>query len=150
MKTMYKKLKKGSSTIEASFLIPIILWILILLIYLAFFFYNKLLVEEVSYIAALRASQLEWSSASQKYDEAQRSMEELLKNKLIAIKKYEKKIQVGATKIEISIKVNQPVPLRSMISRYYQKGTFEYNASQKAKCLKPYQYIRMVRGFSNE
>ena len=77
-------------------------------------------------------------------------MEEILHNKLIGIQSYDKKIIVQGTKIETSIKISQSLPFKGMITKYYNKGKYEYQSKQRAKCLKPYQYIRMIRGFRNE
>lgn len=51
-----KKMIKGSFTIEAAIIMPIIIIITVMLIYLSFYLYNACLLSQTSYQSALRGS----------------------------------------------------------------------------------------------
>ena len=51
------KYKKGSYTVEAAFILPMILFSMIAVIYLSFFIHNKIILSKEAYISALRISQ---------------------------------------------------------------------------------------------
>ena len=63
---MCKRAKKAYMTIEAALIFPIILGGIVFTIYLGFYLYNASVIKQVSYIAALRGSQLTESASVQR------------------------------------------------------------------------------------
>lgn len=129
--------KKGSSTVEAAYLIPMLVMLAAFLIYLSFFLYNRLLVTEAAYLCALRASRLEYGSAKECYAQAEESLTDLLKGKLPAMSQYEAKIEVTGTKAGVTLRIKQELPL-------WEKQ-LEYSVKKDAVRLNPYQFIRDCR-----
>lgn len=137
--------KKGSSTIEAAFLIPMILTIVVLFIYLSFFLYNRVILTETSYIAALRGSQMEGKSAQEIYTKADQAQTQLLNGKLLAVSSYEKQIEVTGKKIQVKLKLEQKIPFSGLIMPFLGKDSWEFSVEKSAKEINPYEFIRDCR-----
>ena len=82
---------KGSSTIEASLLAPVLLTVLFLLIYLSLFLYARAGSVRLGYIAALRASQMEQetkntrkAAAKKEFENLKREVERVLQEAVLA------------------------------------------------------------------
>lgn len=134
-------IKKGSSTVEAAYLIPMLMMLVAFLIYLSFFLYNRLLVTETAYLCALRASRLEYGTAKECYAVAEKSLTDLLKGKLPAMEQCETKTEVTGAKVGITIRIRQKFP-------FWEKQ-LEYSVKKDAVRLNPYQFIRDCRRFKN-
>lgn len=134
---MKKNWRKGSSTIEASFMIPFLFFLIISVIYLSFYLYNSLLVTEKAYISALRGSREEWKSADESYQVSDESLNALMQKGLLALNHYEKQIKVSGKTISVTVKIKQKIPYRDFVMEYQYEG--------KARKCNPYLYIRERR-----
>lgn len=133
------KLKRGSSTVEAAYLIPMLVMLTALLIYLSFFLYNRLILTEAAYISVLRGSRPEYKTAKECYRKTEESLNDLLSGKLLAQKEYEKKAEVTGTKVEVTLRIKQKLP--------FWKSQPEYHVKKSAARLNPYEFIRECRRF---
>lgn len=141
-------LKKGSSTIEASYLIPFLIIVTMTFIYLAFFLYNRLLVTEVCYLAGLRGSQKEYAAAEEVYDEVCKQCDQLMQGKLLSIDSYDRQVQVQGKHITVTLKIAQKIPFKNLVLPFTGKETLTYQAKEKLVIQNPYQFIRDCRRIS--
>ena len=132
---MNYNVRKGSATIEAAFIIPFTMIVLVNLIYLSFFLYNRLILTEASYIAALRSSRMEWSDANERYKEAEKASSLLLENSLLVTPSYQKQIVVKKDKSQVRLRI---------------EDKWEFEVTKDAERQNPYQFIRECRRYLSE
>ena len=89
---MNKKFK-GSYTIEAAFLFPLIMSVIVLIIYLSFFIHDRAVMDAASYQAALRGS-LVTADKTDFIAKAEKAGDELLKGALLVTRVNEKNIEM--------------------------------------------------------
>lgn len=123
---------QASSTIELSFIMPVVLIIMVTLIYLSLFLYNRVVISRTAYIAALRASQLELESSSKQRQEAEDTIKECLSKELFGTKSYHKEVNVNLQRVSVSISIQQ-APF------------FEYEVTKKSKILNPVRTMRLIK-----
>ena len=137
--------KKGSSTVEAAFILPMILAIILLCLYLSYFLYNRLILTQTAYIAALRGSRLEWGTASESHGEAGRACEELLSGRLLFTDDLDRQIKATGKSITVTLKIRQKIPFRGLTGIFTGNKDPEWTVSGKAMKQNPYRFIRNHR-----
>lgn len=140
-----KKSKKASATIEAAIILPILVTLLLIFIYLFFFHYNRCVVTRAAYCSALRASQLEYATAKEQKEAAEKALTELIHHKLIGIKQYEKKVSVKNKQVKVSIKIEQKIPFSMLVKPLIGSQEIPFTVEKTATCICPYQNIRLIR-----
>ncbi|MBQ7067418.1 MAG: pilus assembly protein [Lachnospiraceae bacterium] len=145
---MGKKLK-GSSTIEASLIMPMILTIFAFFIYLSFFLYNRVEVTTNAYILALRGSRMESETAKETYRYMKKESSKLMSGNLLAIKKYGEQMKVKGDNIQVTYSVSIQVPGAVILSNIFEENTWNYKITKKTKKLQPVLFIRNCRKISN-
>ncbi len=130
-------------TLEASFLMPLLLGGIVLTIYLGFFLYNSCLIRQAAYTAALRGSLIKEGSKEQIEDTARQALEKLLENRLLAVEEWEAHITAGLTEVKVHIRAKGQIPFVQIISESI--GIWTYEGKGEAKRLKPVDFIRTVR-----
>ena len=143
---MKKKLTlKGSYTIEASFLMPMILTVIVIIIYLTFFLHDRTVLNSVAYTAAMRGSQL--TSGEDVYAVVEDSGKKLIKNRLLATKNVTTDVSVQKNKISVSYRGVLKIPAGTLLCRYLTNGrdSLEVNAQAQADCINPVSLVRKMR-----
>ena len=77
---------RGSLTLEAAMIMPVIVFVQVLCIYMSVYVYNSLLISQVSYLACLRAVQTKEENNEVLAAEAEREIANLLQDELIFMK----------------------------------------------------------------
>jgi len=93
----------GSFTVEASIIVPLILFILIVFIQLSFLLYNRCLVDCAVSAAVLRGSQEVWGSNDLRGEKVNIGLSKLLDNQLLGDVHMEKSITCTGTKVKAEI-----------------------------------------------
>ena len=70
MKRYLTKKVSGYFTVEAALLLPIIIMIIVFMIFLSFYCYDRCILEQCAYAAALRGSSNRFTSTQEAYEEA--------------------------------------------------------------------------------
>ena len=94
------KYKKAYLTVEASYLIPMVIFLIVLIIYFSFYCFDRSVSIQNGYIAALRASNQWESSERQKKDFAYQEWESLTENLFIMLENKEFVVNVTGNTIE--------------------------------------------------
>lgn len=94
------KYKKAYLTVEASYLIPMVIFLIVLIIYFSFYCFDRSVSIQNGYIAALRASNQWESSEGQKKDFAYKEWKSLTENLFIMLKNKEFVVNVSGNTIE--------------------------------------------------
>lgn len=143
-------IKKGSVTIEMSFIMPMIFTILIALIYLSMYQYNVTALEKAAYQGALRGSRMEQASQKEIKNSVYNEVSKLLDHKLPGIEKAEYKVSVNLLQVKVSCSITQNIPFGRLLELLGIPNKWNYTASKSVNRLHPVTYIRMNRQFKTK
>ena len=119
MKRYLCKRMTGYFTVEAALLLPFVMMSIVLMIFLSFYCYDRCMLEQCAYAAALRGSSNRFDNTQAAYEEAQRSAEMLIEKKLFAIRKVTTTVRVSAALVTVSYRCEVNIPgdnwLRSIV-----------------------------------
>lgn len=122
---------KGSFTVEACFLVTIILCVLIFLIYLTFFLYDRALVSGAAYQAAMESSRIYNKSKDDIKEIAEEKADNLLAGRLFACT-YETSAEVSLTKVTVTYHVHMNVPFEQLMNRMLSWFSIDYSVQKSA------------------
>lgn len=110
MKFLYKA-QKGYFTIEAALLLPFVTMTIVFMIFLSFYCYDRCVLEQCAYAAALRGSSGRFADTKEAYSETQRAAESLISDKLFAVRECKTTVSVSGTIVMVTYEceVNMPV-----------------------------------------
>lgn len=138
-----RKYYDGYMTVEASFIVPMAVMILVLLLYWGFFCYDKTVSIQCSYLAALRTSN-QWDlTASEAERTALEELEQLTEERFLFIKKGELLANAGLLNIETS--VSGKIEILFSKIRGDDMTEWQMNSKKSASRQKPTSYIRKYR-----
>lgn len=141
---MSDKKKSGYMTIEATLIMPLIIMGIVFIIYIGFYLYDVSVIRQISYVAALRASeQLDFTDMEMK-EYAKKQLSELKENRLLVIKTWEEKINVNNGRIKIRVSAQVAMPFQSVFLLY--PGVWEIKSEAQAIKVNPVQIIWKLRG----
>lgn len=144
----YKSNWKGSTTIEAALLMPLLLGIMLLVIYFSFFLYNREAVTAIAYTAAIKGAQMEQEGKNRIQKEITRYVEDENK-RLLFVSQAEHSVKVTTGKITVSIDIIQNTPFQSILQQIGADGVFRYSVEKSAKRLHPASVIWEFRKAEN-
>lgn len=133
----------GYMTVEATFIIPAAVMILVLLLYWGFFCYDKSVSIQCSYLAALRTSN-EWGLTITEAEQlAMEELDEMTEERFLFVKRGEIAIDAGLLSIEAG--VNGKMDILFSTLRGDDMNHWLMNSRKSAYRLKPSSYIRKYR-----
>ncbi|MCR4909072.1 MAG: pilus assembly protein [Lachnospiraceae bacterium] len=142
-----KKKYPGSYTVEASLLFPLILGVISLVIYTAFFLHDRAVLDAASYQAALRGS-LVTSDKSDFLSKAEKAGDEILSGRLLATRTLVKDIEMKGNTLTVrytgSLKLPSGILFIPLLPR-----EVTVTAESKAKRLDPTGFVRQCRIIEN-
>lgn len=142
-----KKLLKGSLTIEATIIVPLILILIITMIYISFYLYNRCIIAQNSYITALRGSLYKEDVSAPEYDRnnyMKRENSSLNGKKLIGVKNYHFKCMIQDKSIIIDTRASIKVPF-ALLSKNGFQNEWVIREQKKSKIIKEIDIIRNYR-----
>ena len=98
---MFSEDKNGYMTIEASMVFPVIVMGVVFVIYVGFYLYDVSVIKQVSYVAALRASQQTDLTSSEIKAFAKNQLNSLADKKLLVIEEKKEEIEVSGGKVKV-------------------------------------------------
>ncbi|MBD5541160.1 MAG: pilus assembly protein [Lachnospiraceae bacterium] len=122
---------KGSFTIEAAVIIPFIVCLLMTILFLAFFLYDRCSLERAAGSAALRGSREIWESSDVQYQKANEGIDFVLSHNLLGADYVDKQIKISGNEIEVILRMQ------------YHK--WEFQAESQKKVVNPVNFIRICR-----
>ncbi len=111
---MYKDRKKAYMTVEASLVFPMILGGIIFTIYMGFYLYNITVINQVSYIAALRGSRQVQLSDTELKKYVEKQLEQLIDDKLFFVTGVSKEIDISTNKIIVKTGAKTKIPFTGL------------------------------------
>lgn len=142
---MFHKDARGSATIEAAVLMPMIAVIMILLIYLALYLYDRTVLYGDAYLAALRASELSEERSEEVYAKADAWFTALKEGQLIALPEVSRELTVDAEGVRILYSGEVVVPIMAGSTVFEQWESFCLSGDAYAARHRPVTFIRRCR-----
>lgn len=141
----FRRDRRGSATIEMAVLMPMILIIMILLIYMAFYLYDRTVLYGDAYLAALRASELTGEAGATVYAKADTEFTALQEGQLMAMSEVLRELVVDADGVRILYGGEVIVPVVSGSSVFAQWESYAFSGEAYAARHKPVTFIRRCR-----
>ncbi|MCH5275606.1 MAG: pilus assembly protein [Lachnospiraceae bacterium] len=133
-------------TVEAVLVFPTVLYVCIFIIYSGFYAYDRCVMGQDAYRAALRGSSLYRQDKQEVYNASEDTLRELMTDKYIAAECTFKIVVQQEVKVTIEGDTNMPFRGLELLA-----GTAEWsiNEEAKSKCINPVFFIRMCRQLEN-
>lgn len=131
MRRCFTKKTAGYFTVEAALLLPFIFVILVFMIFLSFYCYNRCVLEQCAYAAALRGSSNRFANTQEAYEEAAGAAEELAAAKLFAVKECKASVRVTALTVTVSYECEVNMPIGSWLKAVVGKDALCMEVSKK-------------------
>lgn len=139
---MGKQSLRGSVTVEASLLMPFLVWLIWNILYLAFFVYNQSAVLQGNYCTALRTERY-CAPVEEKYALSEEKYKAAVLEKLVC-ERSTKEIEITEKEIIVTTELTMHAPG----GRFYD-SIWSGQQRQKADVWKPVTFIRLCRSAEN-
>lgn len=140
-----KKRENGYFTVEASLIFPIVLLFTVMMIFLAFYSYDRCVLEQSAYEAALRGTGNHIKNAQEAYEEAYEAAERLVEEKLFAIHDYKYDVSVSADFVAVNYHCVVNMPLMGWLCEYVSGIDLTLDISSEARRCRQTRTIRSCR-----
>lgn len=136
-----KKRISGYITLEASFIIPLTIMVLIMVIYFTFYLYNQCVVYQDCFLASLRGSQIidaEETFVQRKvYEEAK----SLLENQVY---EYSNNPTVEVSLLQVKVDAKSNIRIIEFLNKFYKEKILNTDKEASALRLNPAKIIRAL------
>lgn len=126
-----KKELSGYFTVEASLILPMVLLFLVTMLFLAIYSYDRCMLEQCAYEAALRGSRNYYQSNVNAYEETQRAAKELMLGKIFAVDELRCTVDVSHTSVAVAYECVVKVPLLTWLKQFVTDTEFVISVSKK-------------------
>lgn len=140
-----RKRENGYFTVEASLIFPMVLLFTVMIIFLAFFSYDRCVLEQSAYEAALRGTGNHIKSAQEAYSEAYEAASRLVDDKLIAIHDFTYDVSVSADFVSVHYHCVGNIPLMGWLCEYVSGVDLTLDISGEARRCRQTKMIRSCR-----
>ena len=140
-----RKRENGYFTVEASLIFPLVLLFTVMMIFLAFYSYDRCVLEQSAYEAALRGTGNHIKSAQDAYLEAHEAAGRLVDEKLFAIHDFEYDVSVSADFVTVQYQCVVNMPLMGWLCEYVSGIDLTLDISSEARRCKQTRTIRTCR-----
>ncbi|MCM1183080.1 MAG: pilus assembly protein [Roseburia sp.] len=130
-------------TVEAALLLPMALLFIVLMIFLAFYSYDRCILEQSAYEAALRGTGSGIDSAEAAYDASAEAAMQLVRDRLFAVREVEYQVSVTPDAVIVTYRCEVNVPLIAWLGKYVEALDFSFEAHGEARRIRP---VRTIRG----
>lgn len=144
MKRCLSKKMAGYFTVEAALLLPFVFMIIVLMIFLSFYCYDRCVLEQCAYAAALRGSSNRFVNTQEAYEEAAEAAEELVEGRLFAVKECKTSVRVSALTITVSYECEINMPIGNWLKNIVGKDALCMEVSKKALRNKTVSVLRQI------
>lgn len=134
--------RRGSTTLEASLLMGIMIPLLIGIIYLGFFLHDKALLQGAAIETAVYASL--YKSGEEKKSLCEERANMLIRGRLLGIKAPRVSVNVDTSQITVKYEGKFKVP--SMILKFFYNGSIPVKVQKVHSLKEPARTIQKVRG----
>ncbi len=136
---------RGNATVEVSILMPMLCVLIILLMYLGFYLYDRTVLYADSYLAALQGVSDADMTNEEAYRQVTDSLEMQMEGQLIAVSKMETGVTVTYDEVIVSYESEVEVPVIGENPFFAEWGVFEISGVVSAARHRPVTFIRQCR-----
>lgn len=137
-----KKTIEGYFSLEAALVLPMVLWVILFIVYLLFFQYNRCLMEQDMGILALRGALIQAENNTHRVEELKKTAEEMDYKKYIAWETEGCHISSGQGKVSVQQRGQIMVPFRW---NNEEQAWWSTTVSYENKLISPVTFIRTCR-----
>lgn len=137
MKIKYKV--SAYITLEASFIMPLSIMILLITIYFSFYLYNQCVVYQDCYLASLRGSQIMDADSSFVEKKVYEEINKLLDNQVF---EYSINPDVNVNLLKVTTKASSEIKLMRFVTEMYKSGNLSTEKEASANRLNPATIVR--------
>ena len=139
------KRENGYLTVEASLLFPMVLLFTVMMIFLGFYSYDRCVLEQSAYEAALRGTGNHIKSAQEAYEEAYVAAGRIVEEKLFAMHDFQYDVSVSADFVTVDYHCVVNMPLMGWLCEYVSEIDLTLDISSKARRCSQTRTIRGCR-----
>lgn len=152
MKRLHKEhghvYEAGYFTVEAALILPMVLLILTTMLFMGFYSYDRCILEQSAYEAALRGSSNRLSTQEEAFAEAESAAQSLLTEKVFAVSGLTYTVTVTQKSVTVAYECNVNVPFISWLSEYLENVDFNICVAKTVPRSRPVEKIRLIRKVS--
>ena len=137
-----KKMYDAYMTLEASFIMPLAVFLIAALMYLSFYLYTVSFLNQTAYVSAFRGSLCEPDSGRMKAT-AESELEKLLEERVLP----EKQVRASPLGVNVSLRAELSLPFPGV--RLFTGAGWEIKAEKKALSRDAVAFIRLARKAGN-
>lgn len=137
-----RKALKGYMSIEASFIMPWVIFIFVFLIYASFYLYDKCVLFQDAYTLCLRASVQKEEGGAMKY--INKHMEEKFGSKYFGVGNIDKSARESGKEIRVMGSCSVKIPFDNFLTFSKESG-WKIQTEAKAQIINPTKIIRKCR-----
>lgn len=139
------KNENGYFTVEAALIFPMALLFTVMMIFLAFYSYDRCILEQSAYEAALRGTGNHIKSAQEAYSKAYQAADTLVEGKLFAMHDFCCDVSVSADFVNVNYHCTGNMPLMGWLCEYVSGIDLRLNICAEARRCRPTRTIREIR-----
>lgn len=140
-----KRRENGYFTVEASLIFPMVLLFTVMMIFLAFYSYDRCVLEQSAYEAALRGTGNHIKNAQEAYEEAYEAAGRLADEKLFAIYDFKYDVSVSADFVAVNYYCVVNMPFMGWLCEYVSGIDLTLDISSEARRCRQTKTIRSCR-----
>lgn len=129
-------------TVEAALLLPLITALLFMMTFLAFYSYDRCILEQAAYEAAVRGSTQYLESNEETYQVVKETATRLITDRLFAIDQISCTVTVSANIVSVRYQCNFQMPLGTWIEKIEDAYVFEIDVIREVPRKSPVERIR--------
>lgn len=131
-------------TVEAALILPIGMLFTVMMIFLAFYSYDRCVMEHCAYEAALRGTESQISSATEAEKAASIAAKRLVEERLFALRDFSYEVTVDSNQVTVIYYSEINMPFLTWLGEYVSNVDMTIIVSRSAKRHNP---TRTIRGF---
>lgn len=145
MPDLVRKHEAAYFTVEASFILPIVMLFTVMMIFLSFYSYDRCVLEHSAYEAALRGTYSHIKTADEAASLARTAAAKLVEGKLFAMHDFKYDVAVDADKVTVHYSCVVNMPLMTWLSQYISDIDLTLDISRSAVRHRPARFVRDCR-----
>lgn len=140
-----KNMENGYFTVEAALIFPMVLLFMVMMIFLAFFSYDRCILEQSAYEAALRGTGNHIKSAQEAYSQVYEAAGRLVEEKLFAVHDFKYDVSVLGDFVTVEYHCVVNMPLMGWLCEYIPEMDLTLDISSRARRCRQTRIIRDCR-----
>lgn len=139
--------EKGYFTVEASLILPMATLFIVLMIFMSFYSYDRCILEQSAFQAALRGSSNLIHSNEDAYLIANDAAINLINDKLFAVKKINHEVSANAICVTVAYECEINMPFITWISEFISDVNFTIHVEKKVLRNRQVDTVRLLNGY---